>query len=51
MAKMDGMTLTRLMAAGEWRSKAVYNYIKASEISPIEFVAAAAQDSDAEDAE
>ena len=35
----------------EWRSKAVYTYIKSSGIHPIEFVAAAAQDSDAEDAE
>ena len=49
MAKTPGVSLAAVMAAGEWRSRAVLAYIHPEAVEPLEAIAAAIQDSEPED--
>ena len=49
MAMTPGVSLAAVMAAGEWRSRAVLAYIQPDAVEPLEAIAAAIQDSEPED--
>ena len=49
LARTPGITLVQIMEAGDWKSKAVFSYIKEKEVDPEAVIAAALEESDAED--
>ena len=49
LARTHGVALVQIMEAGDWKSKAVFSYIKEKEVDPEAVIAAALEESDAEE--